>query len=194
MQPSSYMNAGSGCVLQTGPAIQISCGNGGNLDYPNKFSNCHIDETTSHYIIPTLICQGTTNPIDTVFVTCTGRTTEAVQLEIQVDSHAYRCNQVISEHQTWENQVTLQLGGSAGHHVSIFTLQENNSSSSSSNNNDNQDAWLQVNSESRTSYCSVDEQCAGSSVSCQGYKFCDALVPPFRLGTATSSTSVISSP
>lgn len=155
----------TGCVLGTGPSIQISCGQGGNLDFIPQ-SNCRLleanEDETRH---TTLHCEGTRNLFDQVQVTCHGTGNTALQVQVQVDQHTYRCNAILNEHRSFDGRDASERGGAAGQRVSVSALQ-------------NDKTWSEVLSQSRAGHCSTYRQCSDPYVSCQnGPGGCAAYVP-----------------
>uniref|UniRef100_A0A7S3L192 Uncharacterized protein n=1 Tax=Amphora coffeiformis TaxID=265554 RepID=A0A7S3L192_9STRA len=152
---SSY----AGCMLGTGPATQISCGDGGSLDFTPQ-SNCRLQKQTGK---PTLRCQGTTDLMDRVEVSCHGMQDEALQLDVQVEQRTYQCNGVLNEQHNFDG-VVIQRGGTAGQRVSVSTLQDN-------------DTWSEILSNSQTGGCSTHRQCSDAYASCETPTSCGAYVP-----------------
>lgn len=155
-------SATSGCLWGAGPSIRIYCGTDGKLDYISQ-SNCVLDQhgSSSH----SLYCHGSQdNFVDTVYVTCSGINDNALQIDVQLEGRAYRCNQVLSEHYTWNAKVQ-EKGGSVGQRVVVATRSSESA------------AWSEITSASRTAVCSTGVQCLDTYVSCRGPDACEATVP-----------------
>ena len=152
--PTCMYTSDAGCLLGTGPAIRVSCGDGGSLEFVPR-SNCHVDDSS-------LLCGGTVLPIDSTFVTCRGSHDESLQVEVQLVGRMYRCMKVLNEFNTW-NGVRVERGGAVGHQVTVSTLYNN--------------TWSQVVSHSRTAYCSTSQDCMDQYMTCQERTSCEAFVP-----------------
>lgn len=149
----------AGCMLGAGPSIQISCGDGGRLDFAPQ-PNCRLETQTKK---PRLRCQGTTDLTDMAQVTCHGTRDTAIQLEVQVEQHTYQCNGILNEHHSFGG-IEIVRGGTAGQRVSVSTLQDS-------------DTWSEIMSESQTGGCSTQRQCSDAYVSCEIPIWCGAYVP-----------------